>query len=324
MPSLTAVKASNATFAPSYLPVAIFVGGTSGIGQAIARRFAYYTHGNAHIIIVGRNRRAAEYTITYFPTPTSPDAHHEFVLCDVSLMKNVQACISSIVSRLHKVNFLVITAGGFDFKGRQETSEGIDYKLALNYYARWKFTHDLMPLLEKAKDAEEDAKVLTTLAAGLGGEVDPNDFGLRKRYSASQARSVSPTYLDLMFEVSIVRPVIVICTQRLHIQSFSKQVPGVALTHIFPGLVRTPLLKFSHWALRPLNPLVGAILYPVSVSPEECAEYMLYALLEGTSGAYRRDNHGDDIGKLKWHGTDEERKLLWDHTVEEIDRALAA
>lgn len=51
-------------------------------------------------------------------------------------------------------------------KGRDETSEGMDKKLALNYYARWKFVHDLMPLLEKAKAAGEDARVLTVLAAG--------------------------------------------------------------------------------------------------------------------------------------------------------------
>ena len=55
MPSLAAARAANAAFSPSYFPVAIFVGGTSGIGEATARAFARYTKGNAHIILVGRN-----------------------------------------------------------------------------------------------------------------------------------------------------------------------------------------------------------------------------------------------------------------------------
>ena len=49
MPSHVAVQAStNAAYAPNYLPVAVFTGGTSGIGQAMAEAFARYTKGRAH------------------------------------------------------------------------------------------------------------------------------------------------------------------------------------------------------------------------------------------------------------------------------------
>lgn len=52
MPSISAVRKANELFKPSYLPVAIFVGGTSGIGQGLVEAFARHTNGNAHIMYV--------------------------------------------------------------------------------------------------------------------------------------------------------------------------------------------------------------------------------------------------------------------------------
>ena len=53
MTPLPAVRAANASYAPAYIPHALFVGGTSGVGQAMAEAFARYTKGNAHIILCG-------------------------------------------------------------------------------------------------------------------------------------------------------------------------------------------------------------------------------------------------------------------------------
>jgi NAD(P)-dependent dehydrogenase (short-subunit alcohol dehydrogenase family) len=120
----------------------------------MAQSFARYTKGNAHIIICGRNENAAKSTIETFPKPsvgTDAGALHEFVHCDAMLMKNVQATTTDLLHRLPKINFLVLSPGFMTLKGRTETEEGIDKKLAVHYYARWKFIHDLMPLLRKAK-----------------------------------------------------------------------------------------------------------------------------------------------------------------------------
>lgn len=97
----------------------------------------------------------------------------------------------------------------------------------------------------------------------------------------------------------------------MEVQSFAKLEPRASFVHAFPGLVRTPLM----------GQLGKLVLYPVSVAPDVCAEYMLYALLQSPPGASRRDNHGDDMGKKRYYGTDESGTRLWEHTVEEIDRA---
>lgn len=204
MSPLFAARAANAAYSPSYIPVALFFGGTSGIGKATAQAFARYTKGNAHIIICGRNRTAAESIIASFPK--SSKGHYEFIECDATLMKNVQATTSKLLSTLPKLNFVVASAGFLTLNGRDETTEGLDKKLALNYYARWKFIHDLMPLLRKAKDAGEDAKVMSILAAGRGGAIDLDDLGLKKGYGLYNAAVAASTYNDLMVEVSLSFP----------------------------------------------------------------------------------------------------------------------
>ncbi|KAG6837754.1 hypothetical protein H0H93_001681 [Arthromyces matolae] len=204
MSTLEAVKAANASFKPSYTPVALFVGGTSGIGQGLAEAFARHTKGNAHILIVGRNRDAAEAIIAQFPKPTDSAKYtHEFVQCDVTLMRNVETCAKDLLKRYPKINFLFMSPGIMTMKGRDETEEGIDRKLAVHYYARWKFINDLAPALVKAEEAGEDAKVLSVLAAGHGGEIDLNDLGLKKNFSLRNAALSAPTYNDLMLQVGL-------------------------------------------------------------------------------------------------------------------------
>ena len=210
MPPLAVVRQANAKFSPPPNPVAIFLGGTSGIGQGTAQAFARHTKGDAHIIIVGRNREAAEAIIETFPK--TPKSKYEFVYCDASLIRNVAETTSALIARLPKLNYMVLTAGAMPplwdaIHGVQHrTEEGLDRILAIAYYARTKFMLDLLPLLQQAKDAGEDARVLNVVAAGHGGPVDYNDMGLRKTYSLRTLRPAMATYTDMVMEVSAARP----------------------------------------------------------------------------------------------------------------------
>jgi NAD(P)-dependent dehydrogenase (short-subunit alcohol dehydrogenase family) len=181
-------------------PVAIFVGGTSGIGRGIAEAFARHKLGRAHIFIVGRNREAAGKILSDLAAPDD-DYNRQFIAADVSLMANIEKTTREIASRYRKVNLLVLTPGILSMKGRNETKEGMDQKIALHYYARWKFVHDLIPLLRHAKERGESAQVLSVLAAGKGGKIDPDDLGLKAHYSTTAAAMAAPTYNDLAFQV---------------------------------------------------------------------------------------------------------------------------
>jgi NADP-dependent 3-hydroxy acid dehydrogenase YdfG len=67
--AMIAVAANtNKLYKPATRPVALFFGGTSGIGEAMATQLAFQTSGRAHIVLLGRNEEAAENIISGFPT----------------------------------------------------------------------------------------------------------------------------------------------------------------------------------------------------------------------------------------------------------------
>jgi NAD(P)-dependent dehydrogenase (short-subunit alcohol dehydrogenase family) len=211
MPSLAAVQASNAAYAPSDLPVAIFTGGTSGIARAMAEAFARYTKGRAHIIIIGRNRATAESIIASFPKPVALNNSwkHEFVSCDASLMSNVRSTCAALAERLPRINFLVLGAGYASFTSTEETSEGLDRQLALRYYSRYVFISSLLPLLNKTRQSGQDARVMSILGGGRTFPVNLEDLGLKnarsKTFGFGGVKAIihSTVYNDLMVVVRI-------------------------------------------------------------------------------------------------------------------------
>jgi NAD(P)-dependent dehydrogenase (short-subunit alcohol dehydrogenase family) len=217
MPSFANSKRLNESFAKSisYVPTAIFVGGTSGIGEAAVKAFADHTQGKAHIIIIGRNASAADKTFASIPKPT-PEGdkeggyRREFISCDVSLIKNVKSTVSALLTdpTLNKVNFLILSAGYGSVSGpRVESAEGLEEQMVSRYYHRFAFVQEIMPLLKKAKEEGQDAKVMSILAAGKGPKVlkqqDLDDLDLKKegRWKAMKAMTYTATYTDFAFEV---------------------------------------------------------------------------------------------------------------------------
>jgi hypothetical protein len=54
----------------------------------------------------------------------------------------------------------------------------------------------------------------------------------------------------------------------------------------------------------------------MAVTPDVCAEHMLYALLDSKTELSRRNENGDDIGMMKFPMEEGAKKKLWDHSVE--------
>jgi hypothetical protein len=120
-------------------------------------------------------------------------------------MKAVREATAKLKSELPKVNYIVLTTGFLTTKGRDPTpDEGIDRKLACNFYARFRIVYDLVGLVDKAAKDGEDVGVMSIMAAGRGGEVDMNDLGLVKGFSLRNAEIHAVTYTDSTFEVRAI------------------------------------------------------------------------------------------------------------------------
>jgi NAD(P)-dependent dehydrogenase (short-subunit alcohol dehydrogenase family) len=205
--TISKASEANKCYKPDIRPVAVFLGGTSGIGRAMAEQLARQTNGRAHIIIMGRNKDAAEAIITSLPktspsTPPKEASEYSFIKVDATSMTEVREVAAQLKSQLLKINFIITTPGVTNLKGRDETSEGIDRKMACFFYARYRFIHDLAPLVERAADNGEHTAIASILAAGTGSAVDLNDLGLVKGYSLMTFRRHLVTYTDCVMQVS--------------------------------------------------------------------------------------------------------------------------
>jgi len=321
-PTLAQVKTSNSAHLASYAtpdpkeessaPVAVFIGGTSGVGEGMARAFAKYTNGNASIVIVGRNKEAGERILSELEKPTSGSEDKVvrlFVQCDVSLMRNVVATAQRLRSVLSKINYLVISTGFLDIANRTETKEGLEYRLSVTYYSRWLFLRELGTLLDVAVSKNGERGVaMSILAPGFASEINADDWELRKDYSTLKTMYSAATYNDLMVE------------------SFAERYPSIPFVHVHPGMVRTPIFGRSPSVMVKMAGLiVFTLARPFTISTEESAEWMWWTLLgiEGKRGSFRADPHGRELGKAeKYYGGEEKRKGLFEHTESAISRSL--
>ncbi|KAF6760706.1 hypothetical protein DFP72DRAFT_1165865 [Ephemerocybe angulata] len=323
-------------FSSAPAPVVVAFGGTSGIGEAIVRLFATLTKGRVRIIIVGRNKERAEGIIASLPQPPEedqsvqpgpdtilPKAGYTFLPCDVTLMGNIHALFQTLTNDMGiaHIDYLVLSAGVLGFGGREDTSEGLDVKLASRFYSRWKILEESIPLLEAARSVAQSTEagrlrgapgVLSVLGAGhFMGRVDYEDIGMKQGYKGWKAVVQSIAYNDLM------------------VQAFAKRYPDISFTHAYPGAVDSGMLRFEG-NLRVLNILTQLLLRPlirvVMTSTGDCAEWMVYSLLSGSKevdgvagGMFRRNNRGEDIGMDAFPNVEEEEeKLFFEHCMDAV------
>ncbi len=281
---------------------ALIVGGTGGIGYAMACRIAAgdtSTSTPAHVIISGRNK-----------PKDIPHANIEFRALDASSMKSIKQYTDAYKSTAgqDKIDLLVMSQGILTMAGRTETPEGIDRKMALHFYGRQLLIRELLPVLK------DDAKVLIVLD-GLRGsppaKLNFDDLDLKKHYSLGNAATYCISMTDAM------------------VQGFAAQQKGQGtkrhFVHAYPGVVQTSIGDSLPWFLRPVTKAVVGL---AGVSPAACAEHLLRGTKECTEAGEKEGRFWsciNDKGRLvpnKPVWTEEEIKKVQEHTWKVVDEAI--
>ncbi|OAA61509.1 NAD(P)-binding domain protein [Cordyceps fumosorosea ARSEF 2679] len=265
MVTLEDAQASNAKIATT-LPsgmVAVFVGGTSGIGEHTLKRFAEHTK-SPLIYLVGRSREAAD-RITSECARLNPDGRYIFIQSDVSLLNNVSQVCERILSETKTVNLLFQTQGGLQIDTIPSgTTEGLTKAYVLPVTSRILFALSLLPALQRASGLR---RVVSVFAAGHEGPFGADDWsGYASRHPLG-ARGHLASMITMAHSV------------------LARRAPEVSFVHNFPGAVKTPFGKDATGAMvvvRAALALLGPLLLKFR-PPEESSVLQLYC---ATSAAF--------------------------------------
>ena len=331
MVSLTTIQTANASLSTSASKVvALFVGGSSGIGRSTLTQLARNTEAPT-AYIVGRNESKAQPFLQEL-RKINPRGTFKYIEADVSLMSNVDKACADIKRDEKALNLLFMTPGGMSLVGRRDTSEGIDKLFALRYYARMRFVQNLLPLL-----SQQQGRVVSVLGGGFEGNINTKDLDLKDGYNIVSCAMHSVTMTSLAMEhLAETNPV-----------SFVHVYPGLVGTNIYNNSFPPPLAAVYNYGMWPM-------MWPFSVNLEESGQRHLFhstsarypantALVDenitegmelamgsnGTlgSGAYLMNWTGETsaagrkMQRLREQGI---AKKVWEHTVQLTDRASSS
>lgn len=269
MVSYKEIQASNALINDATAPrVAVFVGGTSGIGKLTIR--ALVTTGTSvRIYLVGR-KSSEERTRAFIQElhAINPKAEVIWTEGEASLLLETKRVCAAIKNKESRVDLLFLTTGYAPFGARSETAEGIEIAQSLAYYSRMLFVQQLLPLLCKA----EAPRVVSVLGGGLERtSVDLDDMDLKKpgNFGPMKAQLQGVTMNTTALE------------------KLANDNPHVTFIHSWPGWVNTgnvtrgsdpnSIMGWIIWLL--LEPLIRLF----SFSDEESGQRHLF---QSTSAAF--------------------------------------
>lgn len=301
-----AADLAAASAASASSTVGIFVGATSGIGEHTAYAFAKYTP-NPTIYIVGRNADAGARVVAKLKQINS-NTKARFMQHDMTLIKEADAMSKTVLENEKKVNVLFLSPGFLTINGRTESVEGVDTKLSINYYGRWRVVENLISLVETAAEAGENARVVSVLAPGNEGPVNMNDLALKTTFSLANANR----HITEFNSLAVVR--------------WAKLYPKIGFLHAGPGVVHTGITREFPWYIR--YPLVPLTLF--ATRPQDSAERFYYIAAgspEYKTGSFILDGGLKSLkerAESRGYLTPELQNTVWAHTEQLFKEALAA
>jgi NAD(P)-dependent dehydrogenase (short-subunit alcohol dehydrogenase family) len=231
------------------------VGGTGGIGRAIARFFASR---GADVTVVGRTFR------------DDGIGGITFLSADLSLLSEARRVARELPAEV--LDLLVLTTGIMAARKRQETSEGIERDMAVSYLSRLVIVREVAPRLGRRRESQAvRARVFIMGFPGKGFAGAPEDLNAEKSYSAMAVHSNT---------VAGNESLVLDSTERYSDVDFFGLNPGMIATNI-----RANMLGEGSLAHRLAERLIGALTISADAYAERIGPLLVSPDLAGRGGA---------------------------------------
>lgn len=229
--------------------VCIVSGSNSGIGKETALALANM---GATVVMVVRNPERGERARAEIIDETGNRAA-DLMICDLSSMESIRQFAKEFKTKYDRLNVLINNAGTYVSK-RQNTIDGFERTLAVNYLGPFLLTHELLPLLKSSAPSR-----VINIGSGTerSGKVDFDDLETRKHYKAMNAYANGKLMLTT-------------CTYEL---ARRLEGTGVTVNVVEPSFVATDLGRNSGSRL---ISLAFSIMRPLQISAKKGAETPVY------------------------------------------------
>jgi NAD(P)-dependent dehydrogenase (short-subunit alcohol dehydrogenase family) len=273
MVNLPQVKESNGLISATTAPrVAVFVGGTAGIGKATVASLAKLKTPLKAYVIGRKSSKDASRAFIAELQQTNPDADVVFLEGEVSLLAEVKRICDYIKTIESSVDLLFMTTGYAPFVGRENTAEGLDTSHALEFYSRMCFTENLLPLLR----ASGRARVISVLGGG---------FERASLFNVDDLNLEKPGAFGAMATQGHMMIMNTLFLERL---AEDAENHAIVFMHSHPGIVRTGNLfrgwAEGGWGIWMASVFMDPMLRLLAFSGEESAERYLYQVTSAIYG----------------------------------------
>jgi NAD(P)-dependent dehydrogenase (short-subunit alcohol dehydrogenase family) len=171
----------------------LVTGATDGLGKALAVDVASK---GARVLVHGRDDSRIEETLGELRQRSTSDNTRPY-RADFASLREVRKLADDVLANEGELHVLVNNAGiGTNLPGggeRQESEDGVELRLAVNYLAAYLLTRRLLPLLR----ASAPARIVNVSSAGQA-PIDFDDVMLERRYSGGQAYTQSKLALVML------------------------------------------------------------------------------------------------------------------------------
>lgn len=270
--------------------ICVITGATSGIGKETAKTLA---EKGAHVIIVGRNKKKCVSTAKTLKQKTG-NTNVDYLCADLSDLSQVRHLAKQLKDNYPRIDVLLNNAAAF-FDKRQESVDGYEMTIALNYLSPFLLT---TLLLDSLKESKQGRIINVSSSSHYQGKINFEDIQYKDNYQRIPVYAQSKLALNL----------------------FSNQLAenlkdtNITVNALGPGLVASNFRKNNGWLIFYVRRIIKRLLNKHGISPFEGSKTVTYLAIspdvENITGRYfvkeKEVNPSDDSNDKKL------AKQLWD------------